>query len=73
MLSRSSLDNGYVIAKDIVPVLINNENTETLKTIYDSLDMAAKSLFKRAFAYYSFWPSLKKQCLFKWRLNFLHG
>lgn len=38
---------------------------ETLSSTYNNFDRTAKSLFKRAFSVYKFWPSLKKQCLGK--------
>ena len=60
----AGLDKGYVIAQDIVPDIVPSvpsivsvpthekaekaENIATLKTTYDALDLAAKSLFKKA-------------------------
>ena len=56
----SRLDKGYIIAQEIIDEC--NES-ETLSSSYYELDRAAKSLFKKAFRYYKFWPSLKKSCL----------
>ena len=53
------LDKGSVIAQEIV----DDGDNETLSSSYSNLDKAAKSLFKKAFRYYDFWPSLKKQCM----------
>ena len=53
------LDKGYVIAQEIV----DDSDQETLASSYDNLDRAAKAMFKKAFKYYMYWPSLKKRCL----------
>ncbi len=55
------LDKGYVIAQEIVDDC--KDDSETLASSYNNLDMAAKSLFKKAFKYYEYWPSLRKKCL----------
>lgn len=55
----AELDKGFVIAQEIV----DDGNDETLLSSYNNLDRAAKELFKKAFKYYEFWPSLKKQCV----------
>lgn len=52
----SDLDKGFIIAQDFV---IDNDD-ETLSSSYDNLDRVAKTLFKKAFKYYQFWPMLKK-------------
>ena len=51
------LDKGAIIAQKFV---LLREN-DTLRSSYDALDMAAQELFKEAFFYYSFWPSMKKR------------
>lgn len=51
------LDKGYIIAQEFV----NDSDEETLSSSYNNLDRAAKEMFKKAFKYYKFWPSLKKQ------------
>lgn len=58
----AELDKGYIIAQEIINDCGENE---TLSGSYYALDRAAKSLFKRVFCYYEFWPSLKKICLGK--------
>ena len=58
----AGLDKGYIIAQEIITAPID-ESVETLSTTYNELDKVAKSLFRRAFEVYNFWPSLKKQCL----------
>lgn len=55
----AELDKGYVITQEIV----DDDDNETLSSSYNNLDKAAKELFKKAFKYYGYWPSLKKQCL----------
>ena len=55
------LDKGYVIAQEIVDDC--NDESETLASSYNNLDIAAKSLFKKAFKYYEYWPSLRKKCI----------
>ena len=54
-----NLDKGYIISQEIVD---DNEN-ETLASSYENLDRAAKTLFKKSFKYYKYWPSLKKRCV----------
>lgn len=54
-----ALDRGYIIAQEVV----EDGDDETLSSSYDNLDEAAKRLFKKAFRYYSYWPSLKKVCI----------
>ena len=56
---NTGLDKGSAIAQEIV----DDGDEGTLASSYNNLDMAAKSLFKRAFHYYPYWPSLKKECL----------
>ena len=53
------LDKGFVISQEI----IYDGDEETLSSSYNNLDRTAKLMFKKAFKYYEFWPSLKKQCL----------
>lgn len=53
------LDKGFIISQEILPY----EDNDTLSTSYNNLDKAAKSMFKRAFKYYEFWPSMKKKAL----------
>ena len=55
----AGLDKGYIIAQEIVD---DCSEEETLSSSYYGLDRAAKSLFKKVFRYYEFWPSLKKNC-----------
>lgn len=55
----NELDKGFVIAQEIV----DDGDNETLSSSYNNLDKAAKKLFKKAFKYYDFWHSLKKQCI----------
>lgn len=55
------LDKGYVIAQEIVDD--GDDDDETLSSSYANLDRMAKSLFKKAFKYYEYWPSLKKHCI----------
>ncbi len=52
----SGLDKGYIIAQEFVGL----DAGETLKSSYYALDRAAKDLFRRAFAHYSYWPEMKK-------------
>jgi len=54
-----NLDKGEIIVQRIVPI---GEN-ETLKSGYDKLDSVAKEMFKEAFEYYSYWPSMKKRAI----------
>ena len=56
----TGLDKGFIIAQELVQDI---NDKETLSSTYNNLDRTAKSLFKRAFSVYEFWPSLKKQCL----------
>ena len=56
---NASLDKGYIIAQEIV----DDDDSESLASSYGNLDKAAKALFKKAFKYYEYWPSLKKECL----------
>ena len=58
----TGLDKGFIIAQELVQDI---NDKETLSSTYNNLDRAAKSLFKRAFSVYDFWPSLKKQCIGK--------
>lgn len=51
------LDKGSIIAQRFV--LLGEK--ETLRSSYDALDAAAQELFKEAFYYYSFWPSMRKK------------
>lgn len=55
---NDKLDKGFIIAQEIVA----DDDNETLKSSYNNLDKAAKSMFKKAFRYYEYWPSLKKRC-----------
>lgn len=55
----AELDKGFVIAQEI----LEDGDDETLSSSYNNLDRLAKTLFKKAFKYYKFWPSLKKQCV----------
>lgn len=55
----AELDKGYVIAQEI----INDNEDETMASSYNNLDRAAKEMFKKAFRYYKYWPSLKKKCV----------
>lgn len=50
------LDQGYIIAQK----LVKKKEGETLRSSYENLDKAAKELFKEAFAYYEYWPQMKK-------------
>lgn len=52
-----NLDKGPIIAQKFV--LLGKD--ETLRSSYNALDAAAQELFKEAFSYYSFWPSMKKR------------
>ena len=54
-----NLDKGYIIAQEIV----EDGDDETLASTYNNLDRAAKTMFKKAFKYYEYWPSMKKQCI----------
>ena len=54
----AELDKGFIIAQEFV---IDDDN-ESLLSSYMNLDITAKNMFKKAFKYYEFWPSLKKQC-----------
>ena len=56
---NEKLDSGYVIAQEFV----RYGDNETLESSYFILDRAAKEMFKKAFAYYDYWPELKKQCI----------
>ena len=56
-----NLDKGMIIAQTLVEISDN----ETLATSYDILDKEAQKLFKKAFAYYNYWPSLKKKAIGK--------
>ena len=58
----AELDKGYIIAQEIIN---DCDENETLSGSYYELDRVAKSLFKRVFCYYKFWPSIKKICLGK--------
>ena len=50
------LDKGYIITQEVVA----DGDDETLSSSYNNLDIAAKKMFKSAFKYYSYWPSMKK-------------
>jgi len=52
----TALDKGYIIAQK----LVGKDETETLRSSYEALDMAAKELFKEAFVFYKDWPEMKK-------------
>lgn len=54
---ETGLDKGAIIAQKIVPLLPE----DTLRTSYDALDLAARTLFQQAFQWYSYWPYMKKQ------------
>lgn len=53
------LDGGDIIAQEIVP----QQPDDTLHSSYYALDAAAKRLFKDAFAYYGYWPQMRKKQL----------
>lgn len=55
----AGLDKGYVIAQEIV----DDTDEETLASSYNNLDRAAKAMFRKAFRYYEYWPSMKKKCV----------
>lgn len=55
------LDKGDIIAQRFV---VDGES-ETLRSSYDNLDIAAKELFKEAFTYYRFWPEMRKKAIGK--------
>lgn len=57
----AELDKGYIIAQKFVI----EEEHETLSSSYNNLDLAAKALFKEAFAYYKYWPEMKKKAVGK--------
>lgn len=57
----SELDKGYIIAQEFVDDCFEESN-ETLTGSYYNLDKAAKAMFRKAFKYYEYWPSLKKKC-----------
>lgn len=57
----SGLDKGFIIAQEIITGDANDG--DTLSGSYNNLDKAAKSMFKRAFRYYDYWPSMKKAAL----------
>ncbi len=52
------LDHGDIITQQLVEKYTSED---TLKTTYDTLDYAAKQLFKNAFAYYDFWNKMRKK------------
>lgn len=53
---NEKLDKGYIIAQK----LVKKKKEDTLKSSYESLDRAAKDLFKEAFAFYKDWSQMKK-------------
>ena len=56
---EAGLDRGCIIAQE----LVDDGDDETLSSSYGNLDSAAKRMFQKAFRYYDFWPSMKKQPL----------
>lgn len=57
----AELDKGFIIAQE----LVEDGDDETLSSSYYNLDVEAKALFKKVFAYYDKWPLMKKKCLGK--------
>lgn len=58
------LDHGDIIAQKLLPLhqaYTDDEPEATLASTYAELDVAAKQLFKDAFAYYSFWNKMRKK------------
>jgi len=55
---NAEVDKGEIIAQEMVDVSSN----ESLIDSYMKLDSVAKEMFKKAFKYYNYWPSLKKKC-----------
>ena len=55
----TNLDKGYIIAQ----AFVNDSMNETLASSYNNLDKAAKELFKNAFRWYQYWPSMKKSAI----------
>ncbi len=53
------VDKGWIIYQEIAPV--GNIEEATLRTTYNDLDKAAQEVFKKAFAFYRFWPEMAKQ------------
>ena len=58
----AQLDKGYIIVQELVDDIVETDK-ETLTSSYYSLDYAAKNMFKKAFKYYDYWPSLRKKCI----------
>lgn len=57
----ANLDKGEIIAQKIVC----DGEQETLRSSYNNLDRAAKTLFKEMFQYYQYWPEMKKKPIAK--------
>lgn len=53
------LDTGDVIAQQIIEL----EEPATLRTSYEQLDKAAKTLFKKVFPQYRYWNCMRKKCI----------
>ncbi len=53
------LDTGDVIAQELVGL----EKPATLRTSYEQLDRAVKSLFKKVFLQFEYWNSMRKKCV----------
>lgn len=54
---NAGLDKGAIIAQQLVPLRLG----DTLRTSYNALDAAAKTLFQQAFQWYPYWPYMKKR------------
>ena len=55
---NSSLDKGSIIVQMPVSKV---KDSDTLESSYNTLDQAAKNLFKSSFQYYDYWQDMKKE------------
>lgn len=58
----SGVDKGEIIAQDFDSLDYEND---TLKSSYERLNKIAIELFKKAFAFYEYWPDMKKEVVGK--------
>lgn len=60
----AKLDHGDIIAQSLLAFrskTLREGSTATLASTYTELDIAAKELFKNAFAYYPYWDKMRKK------------